>query len=98
MKERIKNITVKQVISTILVILLVTFVMMNLGNTQVNFVFISVQMPVVILITFVFFIGYFVGRTVKKSKVCKEDKKEKKEAKLKKLEEVEEASVYEDED
>ncbi|MGI6320297.1 MAG: hypothetical protein ACOXZK_04935 [Bacteroidales bacterium] len=92
MKELIKSITLKQVVSTILIIFLVIFVMMNLNPIEVSLIFTGVTMPLVILITFVFFIGYFVGRTVKKSKTCKEEKRE---AKLKK---VEEDSICEAED
>ena len=54
MKELIKSITLKQVVSTILIIFLVIFVMMNLNPIEVSLIFTGVTMPLVILITFVF--------------------------------------------
>lgn len=74
--EYFKNLTTKQIINIILIILLVIFIMLNLEVVKVSLIFISFDMPLVILITFVFFIGYFVGKTFTK-KDCK-DKEPKK--------------------
>jgi len=73
--EYFKNLTTKQIINIILIILLVIFIMLNLETAKVSLIFISFDMPLVVLITFVFFIGYFVGKTFTK-KDCKDKKKE----------------------
>jgi uncharacterized integral membrane protein len=73
--ESLKKLTTKQIINIILIILLVIFIMLNLEAVKVSLIFISFDMPLVVLITFVFFIGYFVGKTFTK-KDCKDKKKE----------------------
>jgi uncharacterized integral membrane protein len=73
--ESLKKLTTKQIINIILIILLVVFIMLNLEAVKVSLIFISFDMPLVVLITFVFFIGYFIGKTFTK-KDCKDKKKE----------------------
>lgn len=69
-----KENTTKKIINIILIIILIIFVMLNLETTKVSLIFITVDMPLVILISFVFFIGYFVGKTFTPRK-CNENKK-----------------------
>ncbi|MDD2344877.1 MAG: LapA family protein [Bacteroidales bacterium] len=69
-----KENTTKKVINLILIILLVIFVMLNLETTKVRLIFVTVDMPLVILISFVFLIGYFVGKTFSPIK-CNDNKK-----------------------
>lgn len=69
-----KENTTKKIINLILIILLVIFVMLNLETTKVRLIFVTVDMPLVILISFVFLIGYFVGKTFSLTK-CNDNKK-----------------------
>lgn len=74
--EYFKTNTTKKIINIILIILLVIFTMLNLDSQPINLIFISFDMPLVVLITFVFFIGYFVGKvfpTKKCEDKCKEE-------------------------
>ncbi|MDD2412847.1 MAG: hypothetical protein PHI36_09205 [Bacteroidales bacterium] len=72
--EYFKENTTKKIINIILIIILIIFVMLNLDTTKVSLIFIDVDMPLVILISFVFLIGYFVGKTFTPRK-CKDDNK-----------------------
>jgi len=69
-----KENTTKKIINIILIIILVIFVMLNLETTKVSLIFITVDMPLVILISFIFLIGYFVGKTFTPRK-CSDNKK-----------------------
>ncbi len=73
--ESLKKLTTKQIINIILIILLVVFVLSNMKPVPIGFFYDIIEIPLVILITFVFFIGYFVGKTFTK-KDCKDKKKE----------------------
>ncbi|MDD2346361.1 MAG: LapA family protein [Bacteroidales bacterium] len=69
-----KENTTKKIINIILIIILIVFVMLNLETTKVSLIFVTVDMPLVILISFVFLIGYFVGKTFIPTK-CNDNKK-----------------------
>ena len=56
-----KNITFKQVINIVLIVLLLVFVGQNLEQISVRFLFFGFSMPLVILIAVVFLIGYLVA-------------------------------------
>lgn len=56
-----KNITTRQVINIILIIILLIFVGQNLEQIRVKFLVFGFEMPLVILITVVFLIGYLVA-------------------------------------
>jgi len=55
------NITFRQVINILLIVLLLIFVAQNLEQIKVSFLFFGFSMPLVILIAVVFLIGYLSG-------------------------------------
>lgn len=63
-----KNISTKQVIDIVLIILLLIFIGQNLESVRVRFLFIGFNLPLVILITLVFFIGFYTAKAFEKKK------------------------------
>jgi len=62
-----KNITTRQVVNILLIIVLLIFVGQNLEQIRVKFLVFGFEMPLVILITVVFIIGYLVAVFSRKS-------------------------------
>ncbi|KAF5071237.1 hypothetical protein DSECCO2_214090 [anaerobic digester metagenome] len=63
-----KSITTKQIINISLIILLLIFTFQNLANVQVKLLFFGFELPLVILIIIVFFMGYFTARVFNRKK------------------------------
>lgn len=63
-----KKITFKQIIYIILIILLLIFTFQNLRNVLVNLLVFKFELPLVILIVIVFFIGYFTAKVLQNMK------------------------------
>ncbi len=61
------NISSGQIINMILVTILLVFVAQNLDNVRVRFLFFGFDLPFVILIAIVFFVGFFTAKAFKKS-------------------------------
>jgi uncharacterized integral membrane protein len=57
-----KNITVKQIINISVIIILLIFSFQNLDSVKVKLLFFAFELPLVILIAIVFFVGYFTAR------------------------------------
>ena len=53
------NLTPKQIVSIILLILLIAFVGQNIDNVPINFLAWTFNLPLIILILITFFIGFF---------------------------------------
>ncbi len=66
-----KKLTTKQIISIILVLLFLIFAGQNVGPVQMKFLFFGFDLPLIILLAFVFFIGFITAKIFTK----KEDKK-----------------------
>ena len=63
-----KNISTRQIIDIVLLILLLIFIGQNLESVKVKFIAFGFEMPLVILIAIVFFIGYYTAKAFNKSK------------------------------
>lgn len=61
-----RKIDFKQVLYLILIGLLIIFVVQNLDSTMVKFFTFSFELPLIILIAIVFFIGFFSAKIFKK--------------------------------
>ena len=61
-----KNISFRQIIDIVLIVLLLIFVGQNLESVKVKFLFFGFELPLVILITSVFFIGFYTAKTFRK--------------------------------
>lgn len=73
MEKRRNQITIRQVINIILIILLLTFTLQNFESVTVKFLFFGFQLPLVILIVIVFFIGFLIAKNLKIFKRKKQD-------------------------
>ncbi len=62
-----KNITTRQVVNILLIIILLIFVGQNFEPIRVKFLVFGFEMPLVILITVIFLIGYLVAVFSRKS-------------------------------
>jgi uncharacterized integral membrane protein len=62
------NMTPKQVFDVLLIALLFLFVVQNLESVKVRFLFFGFELPIIILITFTFLIGFFTSKTFPKKK------------------------------
>ncbi|PXW12921.1 MULTISPECIES: LapA family protein [Chryseobacterium] len=63
-----KNISIRQVIDIALLILLLVFIGQNLENVKVKFTVFSFELPLVILIAIVFFIGFYTAKSFNRKK------------------------------
>lgn len=63
-----KNISIRQIIDIILLVLLLVFIGQNLESVKVKFLAFGFELPLFILIAIVFFIGYFTAKTFNKNK------------------------------
>ena len=63
-----KNISTRQIIDIVLLILLLIFIGQNLESIKVKFIVFGFEMPLVILIAIVFFIGYYTAKVFNKIK------------------------------
>jgi uncharacterized integral membrane protein len=63
-----KNITNRQIIDIALIVLLLIFIGQNLESVKVKLLMFGFELPIVILIAIVFFIGYFTAKTFAKNK------------------------------
>ena len=63
-----KNISTRQIIDIVLLILLLIFIGQNLESVKVKFIVFGFEMPLVILIAIVFFIGYYTAKAFNKNK------------------------------
>jgi uncharacterized integral membrane protein len=59
-----QNITPGQIINIILIVILLVFVGQNLEAARLKFLFFAFEMPLIILIATVFFIGYFTAKVL----------------------------------
>ncbi len=71
-----KKITFKQVIYLILIAILLIFTFQNLSNAMVTLLFFSFELPLVILIVIVFFMGYFTAKIFESLRKERKDKTE----------------------
>jgi uncharacterized integral membrane protein len=63
-----KNVTTRQIIDIILIVLLLIFIGQNLESVKVKFLMFAFELPLVILIAVVFFIGYYTAKAFTKNK------------------------------
>lgn len=63
-----KNISTRQIIDVVLIILLLVFIAQNLDSAKVNFLFFGFELPLVILIAIVFFVGFYTAKVFNKPK------------------------------
>lgn len=57
-----KNITTRQVIDIILILLLLIFVVQNIETVKIKFLLYALDLPFIILIVIVFFIGFYTAK------------------------------------
>lgn len=62
-----KGVNPRLIINIILLIILLIFTGQNLAGVRVKFLFFSIELPLVILIAAVFFIGFFTAKAFDKS-------------------------------
>jgi uncharacterized integral membrane protein len=63
-----KNVSTRQIIDIVLIVLLLVLIGQNLESVKVKFLMFAFELPLVILIAIVFFIGYFTAKAFTKSK------------------------------
>jgi uncharacterized integral membrane protein len=63
-----KNITTRQIIDIVLIVLLLVFIGQNLESVKVKLLVFGFELPLVILIAVVFFIGFFTAKAFNKNK------------------------------
>lgn len=68
------NLTPKHVLNIFLIIVLLIFVAQNLEIVRVKFIFFRFELPIIILIGLVFFIGFFTAHVFNRNKQKKEEK------------------------
>jgi len=66
------NLTPKQVLNILLIIALLIFISQNLEMVRVKFLFFRFELPIIILIGLVFFIGFFTAHVFNQNKQKKE--------------------------
>ncbi|MCK9326331.1 MAG: lipopolysaccharide assembly protein LapA domain-containing protein [Bacteroidales bacterium] len=72
------RITARQVIDIVLLVVLLIFIVQNLGSTEVKFLFFKFSMPLIVLIILVFLIGLLTSRAFSRKKTpAKEESVEK---------------------
>lgn len=68
-----KKLSVKQIIDIVLIVLMLVFAAQNVASVHLKFLFFGFDLPLIILIAFVFFIGYLTAllfrRPIKKESV-----------------------------
>ncbi|HDR52576.1 MAG TPA: LapA family protein [Mariniphaga anaerophila] len=68
------NLTPKQVLNIFLIIVLLIFISQNLEMVRVKFLFFKFELPIIILIGLVFFIGFFTAHVFNQNKQKREKK------------------------
>lgn len=61
-----KNLSTKQIINIVLIILMLIFAAQNIGSVRLRFLFFGFDLPLIILIAFVFLIGYVTAKLFRK--------------------------------
>ena len=57
-----KNLTTRQIINIVLIILTLIIVAQNLDSIRINFLFIKFNLPLIVIIAFAFFTGFFTAK------------------------------------
>jgi uncharacterized integral membrane protein len=68
------HLTPKQVINILLIIVVLIFISQNLEMVRVKFLFFRFELPIIILIGLVFFIGFFTAHVFNQNKQKKEER------------------------
>lgn len=72
-----KGLNFKQIIDIILIIILLVFAGQNVAAVHLKFLFFDFEFPLIIIIAFVFFIGYLTALLFRKTDKPKKEKSEK---------------------
>lgn len=64
----LKKLSPRQIIDISLILLLLIFIAQNLDNIPVKFLFFTFQIPLIIIILAVFFIGFYTSKIFEKKK------------------------------
>jgi uncharacterized integral membrane protein len=70
-----KNLTVKQIIQLSLLVIILIFVMQNLGMVGVRFLFFKFELPLFILIAIMFIAGFYTSRLISSFRDAGKDRK-----------------------
>lgn len=63
-----ENISTRQIVDIVLIVILLIFIGQNLESVKVKFIVFGFELPLVILIAIVFFIGFFTAKAFNKNK------------------------------
>jgi uncharacterized integral membrane protein len=74
-----KKLTTKQIIDIVLIFLLLIFAAQNVTPVKLNFLFFGFDLPLIILIAFTYFVGFFTAKLFKTKKDVIEETKSKEE-------------------
>lgn len=61
-----KRISTRQIVDIVLLILLLLFIGQNLAGVRVRFLFFGFELPLIILIAIVFFVGFYTAKVFRK--------------------------------
>lgn len=65
-RYNMKRITIRQIVDIVFLILLLLFIGQNLASVRVRFLFFGFELPLIILIAIVFFVGFYTAKVFKK--------------------------------
>ncbi len=74
-----KKLTTKQIIDIVLILLLLIFAAQNVAPVKLKFLFFGFDLPLIILIAFTYFVGFFTAKLFKTKKDVIEETKSKEE-------------------
>jgi uncharacterized integral membrane protein len=72
-----KKLTTKQIIDIVLILLLLIFAAQNVAPVKLKFLFFGFDLPLIILIAFTYFIGFYTAKLFKTKKDVIEEAKSK---------------------
>ncbi len=75
-----KKLTTKQIIDIVLILMLLIFAAQNVASVKLKFLFFGFDLPLIILIAFTYFVGFFTAKLFKTKKDVIEETKSKEDA------------------
>jgi uncharacterized integral membrane protein len=69
------NLTARQIINIVLLIILLIFIGQNIESARVKFLFFKFEIPLIILVFIVFFLGFYTSRVFVVTKKKKKENK-----------------------
>ena len=76
-----KKLTTKQIIDIVLILLMLIFAAQNVSPVKLKFLFFGFDLPLIILVAFTYFVGFFTAKLFKTKKDVIEEAKSKEETK-----------------